>query len=182
MAESRRPSRVWYLHATLLLLASVAVAFASMFLSINAMQLTSVQLPGTLEVMVDEPGEWVVCIESHDGSFPAAVPMEIQFTNGLGEVRAVEPHSGSFRYRMGSVSAFEVGAATLSTGAWTLSGTMSETEGGDRQWPYAVGPSPVDRMAQIMLIGGSIAVVLLSLGLGMLVLVFWHRFRNRPGV
>ena len=108
--------------------------------------------------------------------------MEIRFTNGLGEVRPVAPGAGTFRYRMGSVRAFEVGAATLSTGAWTLEGTVPGGDDGDQRWSYAVGSSPIDRMAGIMLIGGALAVVLLSLGLGMLGLVFWYRLKNQTRV
>ena len=182
MSEPGRPSRIWYVIATVLLIGSASVAFVSMYLSINSMKLTSVRLPGTLDVVVEEQGEWVVCIESHDGSEPADVSMELRFTDGFGDVRSVEPRVGSFRYRMGSVRAFEVGSATLSSGAWTLAGTLPDADAGDQQWSYSVGPSPVEGMAVIMLVGGAIAVVLLSLGLGMLMLVFWYRLKNRPSV
>ena len=183
MADSRRPARIWYVYATSLLIASAAVAIGSMVLSINVMQFTTVELPGTLEVDVQEAGEWVVCIQSDDGSYPEVVPMEIRFTSSLGEERPLETSERVFRYRTGSVHALEVGGADLSTGVWTMIGTHPDpASGADQRWAYAVGPSPIDRMAGIMVFGGSIAVILMSAGLGLLALVFWYRFRNRPRV
>jgi len=70
----------------------------------------------------------------------------------------------------------------LSTGTWSLVGTLPDAVDDEQQWSYSVGPSPVEGMAVIMLVGGAIAVVLLSLGLGMLMLVFWYRLKNRPSV
>lgn len=180
MVERRLPSGRWYVVAAMLLVMSAAVASISMFMSFKDVAFLRTEFPGTIECDVDRTGEWVVCIETIDGSAPHSVPMELGVLDGSGHLLPLQALERDFSYTFGSIRGLGLGRITLDPGVRTFQGRLpAGASDSPQSWRYAVGPNPVQRMSFIMMIGGGIAVVLFSLGIGTWLLVFWTRWRNR---
>ncbi|MCH2148557.1 MAG: hypothetical protein MK095_03910 [Phycisphaerales bacterium] len=180
MVERRLPSGRWYVVAAMLLVASAVVASLAMFMSFRDVAFLRAEFPGTIQCDVDRPGEWVVCIETTDGSTPHSVPMELGVLDDSGHLLPLQELDRAFSYTFGSIRGLGLGRITLEPGVHTFEGRLPAGLGDvDQSWRFAVGPNPVQRMSFTMMIGGSIAVVLFSLGIGTWLLVFWARWKNR---
>jgi hypothetical protein len=180
MAEARLPSRRWYVLAAFLLVASAAVAFVGMFMSLKDVAFTHAEFPGTVQCTVKIPGEWVVCIESIDGSVPREVPMEIGVLDDSGRMHQLQPLDREFSYQFGSIRGRGVGRINVDAGERIFEGRVPPgVDGAGQTWRYAVGANPIQRMGVTMMVGGGIAVVLFTLGMGSWILVFWMRWKNR---
>ena len=176
------PSRGWYLLAMLLVvLAGIAAAIA-IFSSMGAIKFTTVMLPGEAVVEVAEPGDWIVCNETIDGSEPSPPGLHIEFTDDAGSTLLVMGNpSQPLAYRMGEVRGVAVGTVSLpGPGRWTITGRLPDgIDDASVRWRYGVGPDPVHSVFLTMLIGQGIAIVLLVIGLGTWCLVFWRRLKAK---
>ena len=157
MADRSPPSRVWYIPVVLLvLLAGVSAAVATL-MSIDAIDLEQVQLPGSVEFAVDQPGNWIVCNESAGSPW-----MDIQFTSPGKEPLPMLVDSMGVNYTIGDRRGVGIGHVVMSqTGNWTMTGTLPEGQVDDgTRWTYAFGPDPIRAVFLPILIGGGLAVVL----------------------
>ena len=179
MAERNPPSRFWYVPAFAFVVGAAIVAGLATFISINAVALGRVELPGSVEFLVEEPGTWIVCAESTDGSPPSSHRIDIEFTSEGQESLPMLTDLFAISYSMGDRRGVGVGHVVLPrVGTWTLSGTLPEGEVDDgARYTFAYGPDPISAIFLPILIGGGLAVVLVSLGVGTFGLVFWMRFK-----
>ncbi len=179
MPEGNPPSRFWYVLACALVVGAAIVAGLATFMSINAVALGRVELPGSVEFLVEEPGTWIIFAESTDGSPPSSHRLDIEFTSEGQESRPMLTDGVAISYSMGDRRGVGVGHVVLPrVGTWTLSGTLPEGEVDDgARSTFAYGPDPISAIFLPILIGGGLAVVLVSLGVGTFGLVFWMRFK-----
>ena len=174
MADRSPPSRVWYIPVVLLvLLAGVSAAVAT-YISITAVKLTQVELPGSVDFSVDEPGKWIVCGES-----VGSPSLEIEFTTAGMVPLPMVIDSMVLTYTIGSRQGRGIGHVVIpAVGTWTMTATLPEGEVDDgTRWAYAYGPDPIQAVFLPILIGGGLAVVLVTLGLSGWGLVFWLRLK-----
>jgi len=179
MAEGHPPSRKWYVPAFVLVAGAAIVGGLATFMSINSVSFTSVELPGSSTFEVATPGMWVVCIESIDDQPLENPGLEIQFSTAGEPPIPLKSMSGRLTYSIGGVHGVGIGSAVLGhPGTWTITGRLpdgQEKSGG--LYRYAFGPNPLEGVLWPILIGGGIAVILVSLGVATWGLVFWMRFK-----
>ncbi len=185
MGDGVAPSRGWYVLAAILVFAAAAVAGVATVWSINSVQLTRAQLPGSMQFDVEHSaGDWVVFIEGDGPGIPKNPGLDIQFTSPDGASVELMASSMDLFYTMGSTAGQSIGMVRIDRyGTWTISGRWPDGASAERgPFRYAFGPNPAETALMPILIGGSIAVALFALGLGTWGLVLWMRFKaHRAG-
>ncbi len=179
MPDSNAPSRSWYAVSLVLVLAATIVGVVSTVISINAVALQPVEFPGSVEFDVEQPGRWIVCAETTDGSVPVHPHFDIEFSFNGEEVIPLVTDSMGLTYTIGSRRGAGVGHVELPRGGrWTLSGVrpVDAVDDGVR-YSYVFGPDPISAVFLPILIGGGVGVILLTIGVGIWGLVFWLRMK-----
>jgi len=174
MDDASAPSRGWYVPAVLLvLLAGVSTGIAT-YCSIEAVDLTQVELPGSVEFTVDGPGAWIVCDESTGSPM-----LDIEFAASGFEPLPMVIDTVGVRYTIGDRQGRGIGHVDLPAGGtWTMKATLPDGQADDgTRWMYAYGPDPVRAVFMPILIGGGLAVVLATLGFGGGGLAWWLRWK-----
>ncbi len=182
MSESSGPSRSWYAVSLALVLGAVVSAVVATLLSINAVDLRPVQFPGSVEFDVEEPGTWIVCAVTTDGSAPVRNRFDIEFVSSEQKALPLETDSMVLTYTIDGRRGIGVGHVDLpQAGRWTLSGVRRDEAVGDGTGDsFEFGPDPVDAVFRPILVGGGLAVILLTIGVGIWGLVLWLRIKALP--
>ena len=174
MGDRDVPSRTWYVPAVLFVLLAGVCAGVATYLSIEAVDLEQVELPGSVEFDAVQPGTWFLFAESTDSP-----RLDIEFAARGSEPLPMVADSMAVTYTMGSRQGRGIGRVVLpAAGTWTMTAALPEREVDDgTRWMFAYGPDPIRAVFLPILIGGGLAVVLATLGTGGWGLVWWLRWK-----
>ncbi len=179
MPDSNAPSRSWYAVSLVLVLLAIAAGVIATVISINSVDLQPVEFPGSVEIDVDQPGRWIVCAETVDGSDPVHPRFDIEFSSTGEETVPLVVDSMGLTYTIGDRRGVGVGHADLPrAGRWTLSGVRPGDAVDDgARYSFVFGPDPISEVFLPILIGGGVGVILVTIGAGIWGLVFWLRMK-----